>query len=193
MRNKKMFGSYEQVPDEERGDGAFRVTFRRCVFCGEWFNLAEGFAKNGVDEHGEPQRRYDCKRCYNIRRRENQNKKRHSDFIGGQKRRGSESLDFTHQERKECLIYFGGECAYCGHTPKTRHERLTMDHLVPVSRGGTTTGDNIVPACSSCNSSKNDMEFKEWFMKQSFFSQDRLNKIFKWRSIMRQVGGTNNE
>jgi 5-methylcytosine-specific restriction endonuclease McrA len=37
-------------------------------------------------------------------------------------------------------------CQYCG----TRAE-LTFDHLVPRSRGGRTTWDNVVAACSSCN------------------------------------------
>lgn len=42
-------------------------------------------------------------------------------------------------------------CTYCGET----FVRLTMDHVIPLSRGGTHTLSNIVPACSSCNSRKN--------------------------------------
>lgn len=41
-------------------------------------------------------------------------------------------------------------CAYCGAQP----ERLTLDHLLPVARGGAHTASNVVPACKSCNSSK---------------------------------------
>jgi 5-methylcytosine-specific restriction endonuclease McrA len=85
------------------------------------------------------------------------------------------------------LIYFGGKCAYCGSTPR-KNKRLTKDHLEPISQGGGTIPENIVPACFSCNSSKGAEDFKDWFMKQSFFSQDSLNTIFKWRSIMRQAG-----
>ncbi len=40
-------------------------------------------------------------------------------------------------------------CAYCG-----KKQKLTMDHIVPLSKGGGTTAFNIVPACLSCNSSK---------------------------------------
>lgn len=188
MTNKKMYGKYES--EDETIDGVIK---RRCVFCGECKVMHEDFAKNGVDENGNARYRQDCKVCYNIRRRENNCKKRHSDFIGGMRRRGEDLPDFSHQEWKECLIYFNGECAYCGMTPKNRHERLTRDHLKPITMGGVTQADNIVPACSSCNSSKNNEEVKSWFMKQSFFSQDRLNRILKWRSIMRLVGGTNNE
>jgi hypothetical protein len=67
-------------------------------------------------------------------------------------------------------------------------ERLTRDHLVPVADGGLTTQENIICACTSCNSSKGKDEWRDWFMRQPFFSQDRMNKIFKWRSIMRACG-----
>lgn len=185
-RAKKMYGTFESETYLQEG-----LWYRRCVFCGEVKPLETGFPKNGRDKDGSVAYRQDCKTCYNIRRHENMNRKYHSDFIGGQKRRG-DSPDFSHQEWKEALIFFGGECAYCGCTPR-RGQRLTRDHLHAVSQGGTTSQDNIVPACSSCNSSKGASDFKEWFMRQPFFSQERLNKIFKWRTIMRMVGGERNE
>lgn len=39
-------------------------------------------------------------------------------------------------------------CQYCGSTAR---EQLTFDHVIPRSRGGRTTWDNIVAACSGCN------------------------------------------
>ena len=42
-------------------------------------------------------------------------------------------------------------CFYCG----KRIERLTKDHVIPVSRDGADTIENIVPACKRCNSRKN--------------------------------------
>lgn len=33
-------------------------------------------------------------------------------------------------------------------------DQLTMDHLVPLARGGTSTRGNIVPACQTCNKNK---------------------------------------
>jgi predicted restriction endonuclease len=41
-------------------------------------------------------------------------------------------------------------CAYCG----KRSHKLTQDHVIPLTKGGGTTPDNIVPACLSCNSGK---------------------------------------
>ncbi len=45
-----------------------------------------------------------------------------------------------------------GICHYCGrHFPP---EELTMDHVVPLSRGGRSVKGNIVPCCRECNSRK---------------------------------------
>ena len=45
-----------------------------------------------------------------------------------------------------------GVCHYCGQ--KFPASELTMDHLVPLSRGGRSTRGNIVPCCKACNNSK---------------------------------------
>lgn len=181
-RTDRMYGQFESV-DMTAADGS---RHRKCKFCGQVKPIDE-FGRSGYDATGAITYRHDCKVCYNVRRRENRAKKGHSDFIGGMKRRGESNLSYTHQEWKETVIFFGGECAYCGRTMK-KGERLTRDHLVPVADGGATTQSNVVPACKSCNSSKGKSEWHEWFMKQPYFSQERMNRIFKWRSIMRASG-----
>lgn len=45
-----------------------------------------------------------------------------------------------------------GVCHYCGRTFKP--EELTMDHVVPVARGGKSDRHNVVPCCKECNSAK---------------------------------------
>lgn len=45
-----------------------------------------------------------------------------------------------------------GVCHYCGKT--FTPSELTMDHLVPLARGGRSTKGNLVPACKDCNSAK---------------------------------------
>jgi 5-methylcytosine-specific restriction endonuclease McrA len=47
-------------------------------------------------------------------------------------------------------------CSYCGSpgTPKTNP--LTIDHIIPLSRGGTNRRDNLTVACLRCNVSKHD-------------------------------------
>ena len=43
-------------------------------------------------------------------------------------------------------------CQYCGQEHKTH--QLTFDHVIPRSKGGLTSWDNIVAACRDCNSTK---------------------------------------
>jgi len=45
-----------------------------------------------------------------------------------------------------------GICHYC--EQKFKPAELTMDHLVPIARGGLSVKNNLVPACKDCNSKK---------------------------------------
>jgi 5-methylcytosine-specific restriction endonuclease McrA len=45
-----------------------------------------------------------------------------------------------------------GVCHYC--QKKVGAKLLTMDHVIPIARGGTSTPGNLVPACQPCNQSK---------------------------------------
>jgi 5-methylcytosine-specific restriction endonuclease McrA len=45
-----------------------------------------------------------------------------------------------------------GVCAYCGE--KFEERDLTMDHVVPVARGGRSTKGNVVASCKECNTRK---------------------------------------
>jgi 5-methylcytosine-specific restriction endonuclease McrA len=53
-----------------------------------------------------------------------------------------------------------GLCHYCG--ARVGAHELTMDHLVPVIRGGRSTRGNVVPACKSCNNAKRHSLSIEW-------------------------------
>jgi len=53
-----------------------------------------------------------------------------------------------------------GECHYCGAEVAPRE--LTMDHIVPLARGGKTTKSNVVPCCKKCNSKKKYLLPLEW-------------------------------
>jgi 5-methylcytosine-specific restriction endonuclease McrA len=51
------------------------------------------------------------------------------------------------------------QCQFCGRSQQElRHrECLTRDHLVPLSRGGTNGWNNVLTACSSCNTRKGNL------------------------------------
>jgi len=51
--------------------------------------------------------------------------------------------------KKNVMIRDSHTCQYCG-----THERLTIDHVVPVSKGGKSVFENCVAACKECNSKK---------------------------------------
>ena len=57
-----------------------------------------------------------------------------------------------------------GICHYCG--KKFPPEELTMDHIVPVVRGGKSTRGNVVPCCKQCNSDKKYLTPAELIMKK---------------------------
>lgn len=53
-----------------------------------------------------------------------------------------------------------GKCYYCGR--RFRPQELTMDHIVPIIRGGRSKKGNVVPACRECNEKKKYMLPFEW-------------------------------
>lgn len=53
-----------------------------------------------------------------------------------------------------------GVCHYCGKNVGQR--ALTMDHVVPLIRGGRSTKGNLVPACKDCNDAKKHHLAFEW-------------------------------
>lgn len=58
----------------------------------------------------------------------------------------------------------GKHCSYCGVEGK-----LALDHLIPRFAGGKDTGDNLIYACRSCNSSKGKLDLMAWMIKQDKF------------------------
>ena len=76
---------------------------------------------------------------------------------------------------------FNNKCAYCGvdldFFDIKQKNWLEIDHIVSKKNNGTHTLKNIIPSCRSCNQSKKNMDMKEWFEKQTFFSEIKLTKI----------------
>lgn len=57
-----------------------------------------------------------------------------------------------------------GVCHYCGRP--TPPGQLTMDHVVPVARGGRSTRGNVVPCCPACNKTKRHLTPAERILDQ---------------------------
>ena len=63
--------------------------------------------------------------------------------------------------KKELAKLLAQPCFYCG-----TKERITIDHVIAIARGGTDSIGNLVPACKSCNSQKRDLTITEWRKKR---------------------------
>lgn len=92
----------------------------------------------------------------------------------------------TKSEWKACKQYFNNACAYCGlsaeqHVCSYRGVEKVYDlHKEHVDHEGSKYLDNCVPACVSCNSTKWKNPMEEWYRQQDCFSEERLQKIYKW-------------
>lgn len=113
-------------------------------------------------EHGDGFEVY-CKACSTQRR--------------NQYRRAAEAAaddDLSNRQWRfiKALWLDGGivTCAYCGE-PTRDPER---DHVHPLSDGGDTVPENIVPACPSCNRSKSTDVVTEWYPDAEVFNPDLL-------------------
>lgn len=71
--------------------------------------------------------------------------------------------------------HFEYKCAYC-----LSESKLTVDHFVPVAQGGELSIKNVIPACSSCNSSKKDRNFSDWYKGQDFYNEKQESMILKY-------------
>ena len=80
---------------------------------------------------------------------------------------------------KDTINYFNNECAYCGN----KNCELEQEHVRPFSKGGDYSKGNIVPACRSCNGSKNNKDIDEWYFKQDFYNEERYKKIVNFCKV----------
>jgi len=69
--------------------------------------------------------------------------------------------DLTDEQWASLQAVWGG-CAYCGAGDRA----LQRDCILPISRGGRYTLDNVVPACAACNMSKGNDEVTGWLRRK---------------------------
>ncbi|MET0736396.1 MAG: HNH endonuclease signature motif containing protein [Microbacterium sp.] len=68
-------------------------------------------------------------------------------------------------------------CAYCG----ADGPALQRDCVLPISRGGRYTLDNVVPACRSCNASKSNDEVTSWMRRRRL---DEPAFLLRYREVV---------
>ncbi len=63
------------------------------------------------------------------------------------------------------LIFGSDFCCYCGYEFKNISE-ICFDHVLPKSKGGFDSSDNLIACCKKCNSSKGTKDLMEWYIKK---------------------------
>jgi 5-methylcytosine-specific restriction endonuclease McrA len=86
--------------------------------------------------------------------------------------------------RKNILLRDRNTCQYCGVVLASGE--LTLDHVLPRSRGGLSTWENLVACCHSCNRTKGNQLLVETDMK--LLREPRAFNLHTSRHIMRMIG-----
>lgn len=136
--------------------------------------------KNWYKEHKEEKREYSKK--YNKK----YNKTPQGQvaiFNGRNKRRQREEQQgngITKEQWLKMMEFFDWKCAYSGKSVSGERNR-SIDHIIPITKGGAHEIWNCVPMDRSLNSSKHTKDLEEWYTQQDFYNENRLNKINEWR------------
>lgn len=118
---------------------------RACALCGEDFK-----PKSSRNVTCSPV----CSKAWNVATRSTDYNHRRRARLNASK----DSVGVSTRDWTRLLNRIGRRCFYCG----VKAERLTMDHVIPLSRGGRHAIGNVVPACRKCNGEKHDDLVVEW-------------------------------
>ena len=91
--------------------------------------------------------------------------------------------DLTASQWADLLDAWGG-CAYCG----AEGPALQRDCVMPISRGGRYTVENVVPACASCNASKHNSEVTGWLRRKKLDERAFLQRYATILPTLRSAG-----
>ena len=96
------------------------------------------------------------------------------------RRMASVEHDLTAEQWVRLQAVWGG-CAYCG----AKDRPLQRDCVLPISRGGRYTLDNVVPACLACNTSKCNDEVTGWLRRKRLDERTFLMRQVEFRVAVR--------
>lgn len=116
----------------------------KAIHCSATCN-SKASKERGKTDKDRNQKRLDCSKAYSKTEifRLNQNNAK-------ARRRAAERIGrVSFSEWASLKSKFGNACAYCRIAAK-----LTMDHVVPLAKGGPHNARNVVPSCQPCNSEK---------------------------------------
>ena len=154
------------------------MELKRCTKCGENKpNTNEYFAFRNKSKGKLNARCKECDKKYRENNKDKLKEYRH-------KRRAlklGNGGSYTKAQWLDTLEYFDYKCAYTGECIK---HSCHVEHIVPISKGGTSYIWNLVPSTASANLSKQNRDMEEWYREQEYFCEERLNKIYEYQKYM---------
>ena len=97
----------------------------------------------------------------------------------------------TLEQWQQIKVDFNNKCAYCGMTEeehrKRFNEQIHQEHFIPLFKSGEYTHNNIIPACRSCNSSKQDTDFFEWYPTYEYYNEEREQFILEYLGYIEEI------
>lgn len=136
---------------------------KACTQCGQIKLLIEFFTDKRQSSGVRPsckkcdKSKYDAYRAVNLDKvRQASNNWKKNNYYDRRSYFNTEKRKITGKDKKRILSQ---PCIYCGSYPST------IDHVIPLSRGGRDAIGNLAPACGSCNSRKRNQTVMEWRIK----------------------------
>jgi 5-methylcytosine-specific restriction endonuclease McrA len=135
-----------------------------CKECIKTYNSKIKDAKREYDYHYRIKNRQRIKKVKDLYHLNNRELGRN---LGHARRARKNENGVFSVSKKELKKLYSSPCFYCGSSNK-----ITIDHVIPISRGGTHGIGNLVAACAFCNGSKNSKFLIEWKRDLTFLKKD---------------------
>jgi 5-methylcytosine-specific restriction endonuclease McrA len=141
----------------------------QCASCKEWL-VVDDFYTHGSGSYFEGGKRphSNCKKCHIKKSIERQYRHWDRMDVAAAKRKSIKLGTYstlTTSEWRTVVELHKFYCYLCGvklTTEMNQKNTITLDHVVPFNRGGVNTKENVLPACSRCNTAKRDMTLDEF-------------------------------
>lgn len=160
---------------------------RQCRKCGEWKPFDDFKSSGRKDANGVIYRLHVCKPCAAAARRREYRQdpvKRAKQIISAMNAHPRCNGKRVEMQPAIDLLLGATECHYCG-LPNTRGVLFSLDHKVPIARGGAHSLENLVPACEHCNLAKNDTPAEEYVAWLQGVAQ-RMFPRWTYRAVLAQ-------
>jgi len=178
--DKITHAEYRDNPQNKEYEDSYKLTYREENRERE-LNYTRGWRERNIDKLSEYGRKWHLnnKEKHNATARIRMNKwakdnpERHRNHARHYRARSHKALgSHTVEQWTKMLSFFCGFCPCCG-----KEEKLTLDHIRPLSKGGTNYIDNAQPLCKVCNSTKGNnaiVDYRPLLVRAWAYSQATL-------------------